>query len=99
MRPPQSGLSLGMRLLYSSTILSYLACVVNTPAFTIIPILTVWWVTQQRSVLRAGINPEGWRTKLPWDLISSILGGGGDLSSHMAEVIQRSQTRLTNAAF
>lgn len=40
----QPRLSLGMRLLYGSTILSYMACVINTPVFAIIPVLTVWCV-------------------------------------------------------
>ena len=39
----QPRLSLGMRLLYGSTILSYMACVINTPVFAIIPVLTVWY--------------------------------------------------------
>lgn len=46
-----------MRLLYGSTILSYMACVINTPVFAIIPVLTVWYAASAVFVCLCCILP------------------------------------------
>lgn len=38
----QKGLSAGMRLMYSSVIVSYLACFTSTPVLLVVPVVTIW---------------------------------------------------------
>lgn len=38
----QRGLSFGMRMMYSSVIVSYLACFTSTPLLMLVPCLTIW---------------------------------------------------------